>query len=264
LNHARHYLRADRSLKRIAHSPFDVVPVPLVRAMTRCVPAIVEWINDARGGDLIRRKRFYVNTVYQDQYACSYGGRQCEFWEAEIDFDGQRKMAVSRKYQAWLTELGNVLFNGVCIRVPGVFAEARPSELIQVHDLSRGPWEAPALPEVHSGRSNGIMGWLWNRMRREAAISSFTANRTDFDVPVTFNPTLGDIDEDLQYVGVFGHDLYLLMHTDLSGNLFELDLFNPIVRNAETFQSDVRFIDARLRAVDPVLDLLADRPAISP
>ncbi|EIC19439.1 hypothetical protein [Thiorhodovibrio frisius] len=239
--------------------PDKLLPAELAQKMVRSSSEAMVWVD-----------RVYDKNEYA-RYAKIWAASQelYEYRNEHIDLEWSEtnvKIDISRRNKDAIeaTVYEELLFDGLCMRLPKVFNQEMPTVLKEVC-LSKRDAGGETLREPR--RYNPIFKWL-KKSRDMNGNLVFEFSPPAFssgggDKPEVFvgelerAPELASVDPYLQYFGVLGQDLFLFFHTGLSGNLLEFNLRESAAENLVAFKKDLRLIMARLKAVEPLLDRLA-------
>ena len=260
---AQRILGAGQSLRIVSFRPKRLLPGRFPREMVKRNKAAMLWVERTLPADPHPTTRFSVTSENQDLIEFTDRETRLEFWESEVTFEGEIKKKNSDGKTVWETEVSETLFNGLCVRVRDAFDEPRHVLMIQAREIDEEAKKKTVREEHHYNFIAGILTYVWSGIHDNKLLDSKGCTLDDFQGEAARDDTLGELDENLHYVATKGRDLYLFVHTGLSGNLFEFHLSENVRRNVELFECDLEFVRQRILAVEALLPKLAEKPALA-
>lgn len=183
--------------------------------------------------------------------------RVFEFWETTLMFHGEIEKEGRRK-PYWHQEIPEIIFDGMCIRLRGVFEHRQPLRLLGTGLSSE---EIPQKP-IRTRRPSSLVASILEGIFHDSTlIQSQHYTLAEFQAnDITENPLEG-LNENLRFVGINNRDLYLFVHTGLGGNLFEFHLTEKVADSIRLFEKDLAFVQKHIKSAEDLLPKLGAKPS---
>ena len=222
----------------------------IARLLVAANKVAMEWVTKTYSTSERLARRFRIDSFNQDRMKHTDGSRVVEFWESWLVLFGDIETGGQRKPR-WRPEKTEIVFNGLCIRFLGVFGQRQMPRLIGTDLAIEGKLQQP----IRTRRpSNWVADILGDGSHDSTLIHSQHYTLSDFQGNIVSNIPLEVPNQNLQYIGINNRDLYLFIHTGLSGNLFEFHVTEKVVDSIRLFEKDLAFVQRQIQSFEMLMN----------
>lgn len=216
-----------------------------------------QWVEDAiqdfKSKPGKEDKRFSVSIRGTDQMSWKINGVRAKFFEAVIDFDGEKKQVDrdgSVSYESYLTE---VLFDGVVIVAEGILREPWRPTVFETERVFVGR-EKKNRP-IH--RENPLI-MIYNALIYRIFATKSPASHENTLIEQFVEPKRLKLQSDslFQFILCEQTNLYLFIKTELEGTAFDLNTNIPVSKSIDLFKQDLDLVKIAMNEISKVLTIV--------
>ena len=230
-----------QTLEIISFKPKRLSPTEFFKEFVKHSPLALDYVRKSFGD---KKLRFTVKSANQDLMAFTDAETRLEFWETTVSFEAEEK-SIKRGKNEWREVYSKEFFNGSCLRFVGVFQTPPKPQLIRIANTEEVA-DTPVREEQHYNAVAAFLTGLNSVFGTNTVLKKKGTQPEDYVGDPRVDEFLGKNVRHLRYIGINGRDVFLYIHTGLSGNLFEFSIKQTTARSIELFEQDLEFIRQRL------------------
>jgi hypothetical protein len=220
---------------------------------------IKEWIKNSienhqsSPGD--EDKRFSIENIATDQMSYEINNISVEFYEAEIKFDGTKKVLDSKGNATYKSTLEKELFDGIVIIVKDMFKESWEPKLFETERIFIGKEKKNRI--IHK---QSFFIRLFNDIVFKTISTKTTAEYNNSKIEQYNKPEKLKIQTEslFQFIFCDKNDLYLFLKTELDGTSFDLNMNIPVKKSLELFKEDLSLVNSAIDEIQLILKFIED------